>query len=471
MDSSSDLRLRHKIPQPLAHAYAHATAPFNSDLDRLNRRLGFVDLVQRYIAIVLMAEVAGLGLPLPQSVRVLQNNIQTPSLGQWGRVGTDCATLLEGKEHRVAPDIASMVILDGKPTEVGNVLRTLVGLRDRISHNGSGPMVNEDRAAILLKEHISNFTTLFSNLHSLASYLVVTIESKQESWGAQSKFRWLVCKGSFEEMIIDKETEHGSLPTRLPLLISEQSNHALVLAPLLMFGSNIQSGIKELRLVERWDQGTFLYSDLHAENPTPIKTDHEHLLQKTFVPNLTKERCRIDGVITKNVRDIFFKESLYTQKLDIEGYKLLDKIGRGATSTVWRAKAIVPGRRPEGEIALKVLDPIFMSHSGARQRFRSEYEILKTLVHPGIVKVLDFGTEPCSWIAMRYIQGEDLQSRIENSSKPFSPHKALQILEKVLEALQVAHRGEVIHRDIKPSNVMLDRDGQISLIDFGIAQS
>ena len=58
MDSSSDLRLRHKIPQSLAHAYAHATAPFNSDIDRLNRRLGFVDLVQSSMLVISSSALA-----------------------------------------------------------------------------------------------------------------------------------------------------------------------------------------------------------------------------------------------------------------------------------------------------------------------------------------------------------------------------------------------------------------------------
>ena len=150
---------------------------------------------------------------------------------------------------------------------------------------------------------------------------------------------------------------------------------------------------------------------------------------------------------------------------DVPVYELLEEIGRGGMSVVYRARH----RELDREVAVKVLRPKYLSASGIKQRFQREIKILGSLQHPGIVMATDAGRgKSGAYLVMELIDGVDL-AKLVRQTGPLRTPEASEIGRQMAAALQVAHQQGAIHRDLKPSNVMLSKDGQVKLLDFGLA--
>ena len=147
-------------------------------------------------------------------------------------------------------------------------------------------------------------------------------------------------------------------------------------------------------------------------------------------------------------------------------YALVRVLGHGGMASVWLAK------RADGahgrEVALK------LPHLGSRARvigarFARERQILSALTHPHVASVLDAGTDGAQpWLAMEYVDGSPITEWVAQH-KP-DVHERLRLFLQVLQAVSHAHAQLVIHRDIKPSNVLVDTQGQVKLLDFGVAK-
>jgi tRNA A-37 threonylcarbamoyl transferase component Bud32 len=147
-------------------------------------------------------------------------------------------------------------------------------------------------------------------------------------------------------------------------------------------------------------------------------------------------------------------------------YVVEARIGRGGMATVWRAHDNVLNRT----VALKRLRASMREDPEAMARFLREARTVARLSHPGIVQLLDGGEDGNGpFIAMELVEGEDLRTRIADEG-PLPPAEAARIGAQVASTLAFAHEHGVVHRDIKSQNVMLDRDGNAKLADFGIAQ-
>jgi serine/threonine protein kinase len=145
----------------------------------------------------------------------------------------------------------------------------------------------------------------------------------------------------------------------------------------------------------------------------------------------------------------------------IPRYMLLDTLGESVRATVYLAHSEALNRN----VALKV------SHIAEDEapQFAREFETVGVLRHPGVVDIYDYGVhEGREFIAMEYFPCGDLKSRLLN---PVSESEALDYLTRIAEALAAVHGCGVLHRDLKPPNIMLREDGQIVLIDFGLARS
>jgi serine/threonine protein kinase/Tfp pilus assembly protein PilF len=147
-------------------------------------------------------------------------------------------------------------------------------------------------------------------------------------------------------------------------------------------------------------------------------------------------------------------------------YELIRLLGAGGMAEVWLAK------RADGvfkrEVALKL-----PSHTRVRrdleQRFARERDILAGLEHPHIARLYDAGIDPqgLPYLSMEYVQGELLTDWCDAQRLSIRPR--LQLFLQVLEAVQYAHDRQVIHRDLKPSNILVTKEGQARLLDFGVA--
>jgi serine/threonine protein kinase len=150
---------------------------------------------------------------------------------------------------------------------------------------------------------------------------------------------------------------------------------------------------------------------------------------------------------------------------DADRYLVEARIGHGGMATVWRAQDTVLDRT----VALKRLRPAMQEDPEAMARFVRETRTVARLSHPGIVQVLDGGEDGQGpFLAMELIDGEDLKTRLRREGS-LAPSEAARIGAQVATTLDFAHRHGVVHRDIKSQNVLIDRDGNAKLADFGIA--
>lgn len=150
----------------------------------------------------------------------------------------------------------------------------------------------------------------------------------------------------------------------------------------------------------------------------------------------------------------------------IDKYELLGSLGVGGFSTAYKAVS------DDGNIvALKKLNPHVIDNTQIIDRFLDEAKILSKLNHPNICRLLDFfSEEPDYVIIMEYIEGFDLKELMQakpNIPLPFKQSK--NIANQCLGALQYAYEMNILHRDIKPSNIMIDKNENSHVMDFGIA--
>ena len=145
----------------------------------------------------------------------------------------------------------------------------------------------------------------------------------------------------------------------------------------------------------------------------------------------------------------------------IPRYTLLHKLGESNRATVYLAASAALGRN----VALKVTRNADAEHSN----FAHEYSSIGALRHPSIVDIYDYGVfDGREYIAMEYFPSGDLKARLRH---PLSETQSVDYLRRIAQALHVVHSAGLVHRDLKPPNIMLRDDGQVVLIDFGLAKS
>ncbi|HUQ00707.1 MAG TPA: Stk1 family PASTA domain-containing Ser/Thr kinase [Aeromicrobium sp.] len=153
-------------------------------------------------------------------------------------------------------------------------------------------------------------------------------------------------------------------------------------------------------------------------------------------------------------------------------YELGGVLGRGGMADVRIGRDLRLGRT----VAIKQLRPDLASDETFQARFRREAQSAAALNHPAIVAVYDTGEATDAhgnhipYIVMEYVDGQTLRDILRDGRK-ILPERALSIVGDVLSALDYSHRAGIIHRDIKPANVMLTPDGQVKVMDFGIARA
>jgi serine/threonine-protein kinase len=148
-------------------------------------------------------------------------------------------------------------------------------------------------------------------------------------------------------------------------------------------------------------------------------------------------------------------------------YELIEQIGQGGMAAVYRATQTAIGR----EVAVKVLPAQFLLEPTFLERFTREVQVISRLEHPRILPVYDFGEEDgLPFIVMRYLPDGTLSDRIHAAPGRMALDEVTRLVGQIAEGLDYAHREGIIHRDIKPSNVLLDKEGNAYLADFGIAK-
>jgi tetratricopeptide (TPR) repeat protein len=149
----------------------------------------------------------------------------------------------------------------------------------------------------------------------------------------------------------------------------------------------------------------------------------------------------------------------------LTGYEILKVIGRGGMGVVYQAQQVALGRL----VALKQIRAGLGGSAQELTRFRTEAEAAAKLLHPGIVQVYDVGwRDDGPFLAMELVVGGTLEERLRK--KPLGPREAAALVAAITRAVHHAHECGVVHRDLKPGNVLLTRDGQAKISDFGLAK-
>jgi serine/threonine-protein kinase len=147
-------------------------------------------------------------------------------------------------------------------------------------------------------------------------------------------------------------------------------------------------------------------------------------------------------------------------------YEVIEQIGAGGMGEVYRAKDTKLGR----EVALKILPSSFTNDPERVARFRREAQVLAALNHPHIAQIYDLEeVDDTQFLVLELVDGDSLDKHIARG--PIPVDEALGIARKIAEALEAAHEKGIIHRDLKPANIAVTKEGQVKVLDFGLAKA
>jgi tetratricopeptide (TPR) repeat protein len=148
-------------------------------------------------------------------------------------------------------------------------------------------------------------------------------------------------------------------------------------------------------------------------------------------------------------------------------YQILDVIGVGGMGAVYRAQ----DHELDRVVALKVIRPEMAGDVKILRMFKQELILARQVTHRNVIRIYDLGAaDGLRFITMEFVQGRDLKSVVKEKGK-LSFNEAAGIMVQVCEGLEAAHKENVVHRDLKPQNILIDEQGKVLVMDFGLAHS
>ncbi|OGD22997.1 MAG: hypothetical protein A2W03_04450 [Candidatus Aminicenantes bacterium RBG_16_63_16] len=178
-----------------------------------------------------------------------------------------------------------------------------------------------------------------------------------------------------------------------------------------------------------------------------------------------KPAAKISALYTETLRAP--REELTTGSTFAGKYQIIEELGKGGMGRVYKAL----DTQVNDKVALKIIKPEVALDKETIDRFRNELKLARQVRHKNVCQMFDLNTsEGTYYITMEYISGQDLKGLIRQSGR-LAVETAVSITRQICEGLEEAHGLGIVHRDLKPGNIMVDRDGQARIMDFGIARS
>src|SRR5207249_3558070 len=148
-------------------------------------------------------------------------------------------------------------------------------------------------------------------------------------------------------------------------------------------------------------------------------------------------------------------------------YEIAAVLGEGGMGTVYRAH----DRELQRDVALKVIRPDMAARPEILERFKREILLASRVTHKHVLRIHDLGEAgDLKFISMQFVEGENLKALLQRDG-PLPVERALPVACQIAEALEAAHEAGVVHRDLEPQNILIDRDGNAFIADFGISRS
>ncbi|HUU36894.1 MAG TPA: protein kinase, partial [Candidatus Desulfaltia sp.] len=161
------------------------------------------------------------------------------------------------------------------------------------------------------------------------------------------------------------------------------------------------------------------------------------------------------------------REELTTGSTFAGKYQIIEELGKGGMGRVYKALDTEVNEK----VALKLIKPEVALDRETIERFRNELKLARKIRHKNVCQMFDLNTsEGIYYITMEYVSGQDLKGLIRQSGR-LAVETAVSIAKQICDGLEEAHGLGIVHRDLKPGNIMVDRDGQARIMDFGIARS